>query len=127
MSYRTKFRKRPHLYQQLEARIALAADAFEPNDSMVGSIDIGAGPGQNLNELTIDNSNEDWFQFELLGPDAIDVDLFFQHVLGDLSLEVLDSNGSTVGLSQSTNDNENVSLPGVAAGVYHVRVFGGAP
>ena len=67
-----------------------------------------------------------WFTFETLttGGAADAVSIAFQNAWGNLDLELFDSNGGLLGSSTGAGDAEQVSLSGLAAGRYYIRVLG---
>jgi hypothetical protein len=52
------------------------------------------------------------------------VSIAFQNAQGDLGLELYNAFGRRVGSSNGAGDGESVSLSGLLAGTYYVRVFG---
>ena len=103
----------------------VAPDRFEPDDSRTGSANIGVGPGVHLNDLGITPGDEDWYRFEVLRPDSIDVGIGFTHGANqELNLEVTDAAGSLLGTGTATVDGSSVALDGLAAGTYFVHVAG---
>lgn len=71
-------------------------------------------------------ADQDWFMFVLdrapISSQAVRID--FNHHEGDLSLRVIAPNGAIVDSQSGVNDFEEVSLNGLGAGTYHVRVTG---
>jgi len=103
----------------------LVPDRFEQNDSFPAAAQMGAMPGVHINQLTISAPGDgDWYWVELLRDDAVDVTIRFTHAFGDLGLEITDDGGAVLGSSSTSGDVETVSLTGLAAGTYHVHVFG---
>ncbi len=103
----------------------LADDAFDPNDSFAAAADVGAVPGVHLGGLTIDSvDTDDWFRFELLDTDDLDISIAFTHATGDLNLYVTDDVATVIGSGISVTDDELVSLTGLAAGTYYAHVTG---
>ncbi|NQT19058.1 MAG: right-handed parallel beta-helix repeat-containing protein, partial [Planctomycetes bacterium] len=108
----------------LAASGALAADRFEDNDSRIAAADIGVGPGVHLNNLTIEAADDDWYQFELLAQDHLDVTIQFVHAAGNLDLEITNSAGILADSATSEDDDETVALSDLPAGTYYAHVFG---
>jgi hypothetical protein len=99
-------------------------DRFEDNDTLATATSLGVVPGIHLNDVDVNESNDqDWYKVELLRDDAIDVAIFFVHSQGDLALVVTDDGGSELGSSDSSTDNETVSLSGLTAGTHYIRVY----
>ena len=100
-------------------------DRLEGNNDRNSAAAVGVGPGVHFVEMTIhDATDEDWYGFKLLHPDDVDVTITFSHADGDLSIEVTDSEGAILGSSASSDDNETVSLNGLAPGNYYAHIYG---
>jgi Ca2+-binding RTX toxin-like protein len=84
--------------------------------------------GLSLSGLSIHNNTDtDWFQFKTstIGKEGNSVRIDFDHNLGDLDLILYDQNGTTIkGRSETTKNFEEISLKGLAAGTYKVKVLG---
>ena len=83
-------------------------DSFEPNESCGSAVPIGSGffPG-----LGVDPFSEDWYAILLAPGDAVQVDVFFQHIDGDVDAQLRDISNCGVSLvsAGSTTDNEQVA------------------
>ena len=100
-------------------------DRFSGNNSMATATFLGAGPGLHVDGLSIETTSDvDWYKFELLRDDSVDVDIRHSGVLGDIDLEVYDAAGQKIAEGNSTKDRDIASLVDVAAGDYFVRVAG---
>jgi hypothetical protein len=110
-------------FEVLEARLALAADVFEPNDSFSEAVDITQG-NQIWSGLTIESGNDDWFKWTAGSEGRLDIDIDFVHSAGDLDLELYDSGQIRLAASESSSNDERISFPVVAGQSYFVRVFG---
>ena len=98
-------------------------DRFTGNDSLATAGNIGVAPGIHINDLGLGpETGSNWFQFELLRPDDLDVRIDFDHSQSNLDLEVLDASGNSLGTSTTTTNQELVSISGLAAGTYYARV-----
>ena len=101
-------------------------DAYEDNDSLTQAANLGTltSRRQVANLALLDGN--DWFRFTMNGPgrSADYVSMAFRQALGDLDLAVHDSNGRVVRYSNGTGDGERVSLLGLGAGTYYVRIYG---
>ncbi len=104
------------------------ADRYEPNNSQSTASHLGTLSGRSRYEhLNIGSSNdEDWFQIILPSGARTghSVSIDFNHDLGDLDLSLYDVNGTRVGHSAGVDSHEEISLGGLAGGVYYVRVYG---
>jgi hypothetical protein len=135
-------RKRRLLFEALEDRRLLAADAYEPNDNVatVAATLPGWAYSPNLGVLngnyTFSNLTEeqdDWYRFQTTGTggaaDKVRIDFINTKSNPgdqDLDLELWNGSGATLIASSlsSTQDFEQISLSGRAAGAYYIHVFG---
>ena len=89
---------------------------------------MGVGPGVHLANLSIRTPTEqDWYKFQVLRPDSIDVNLGLVGANGQLALQVEDASQNVLGtaVSTSTSTSISVNLPGpIAAGTYYIEVSG---
>lgn len=99
------------------------ADPFEPNDSRAAARELALG---NYGGLTLcRDGDEDFYGFDLLAGDPLEIQIFFRHAEGDIDLELLDPNGQVVASSASTTDNEALVLVAPSSGRYVLRAFMG--
>ena len=105
---------------------AAVDDAFENNDYWYQAADLGTVSGVSQFDNLVMNDRADWYRFQLDQPadESSAVSIDFQHALGDIDMVVYDHFGRRVGYSNSTTDNERVSLSGRGAGTYYVVVYG---
>ena len=76
-------------------------DRYTSNNGHVTSTYVGVGPGLHVDGLSLESSaDEDWYRFDLIRPDSIDVDVRFSQSRGDVDITVYDSTGVAV-LGQS--------------------------
>lgn len=100
-------------------------DRFTGNNSMGTSRFLGAGPGLHIDGLSIESTGDvDWFEFELLREESIEVDIRHSGVHGAIELEVYDAGGQLLAEGKSGTDREFAELLDVPAGNYFVRVNG---
>ncbi len=112
-------------------------DAYEENDSQaqvdasspgaVNSPNLGqVGAVTAIDDLILGADGEDWFRFQTAtaGYQGDYARILFQESQGDLDLELYDASGKRLSSSNSTHDNELISLQGLVAGTYYVRVHG---
>ena len=120
--------------ESLEDRCLLAADAvaalvddtYEQNDTRATAANLGTLTAtKTINNLVQADAN-DWYKFTIgkTATTGSSVTIGFTHAKGDLDLELYNSAGSRVRVSQSINNSEVISLAGFAAGTYYVRVYG---
>ncbi|MDT9223492.1 MAG: PPC domain-containing protein, partial [Limnospira sp. PMC 1279.21] len=106
---------------------SLSEDRFAPNHSFEAAHDFGTVTSQLVqNELVIVSGNDDWFSFTTNGTagSGAEVRIDFLHSLGDVDMRLYDANNNWLGSSTSVSDNESISLAGLGAGTYYVRVWG---
>ena len=100
-------------------------DRFSGNDTMGSATFIGAGPGLHVDGLSIESvADVDWYSFEILKTDSIEVDIRHSNIHGNIDLEVYNSLGLKLGEGKSELDRDVVLLEELAAGTYFVRVSG---
>ena len=96
-------------------------DSWENNDSDASPSIItgGAYPG-----IDVCPGDEDWFAVEALIGDEIAVQLGFEHVFGDIDMELYDPDGVLLDSANSTDDDESVGTVVVSVPGYHlIRVW----
>lgn len=109
----------------------LDPDAFEPNDSISTATVLGSETEVTLRNLTIDVAgDEDFFKITAHKTGMMSVIAQFEHVIGDLNVEVLDADGNNIlpaGVGDSMTHKETVLFPVVGQEIYFIRVFGVGP
>ncbi|NIU68805.1 MAG: hypothetical protein GWN73_26710 [Actinobacteria bacterium] len=96
-------------------------DVFEPNDDVNAP---RADPGR-YEGLAICPGNADYYGVYARAGDTLRATIFFSHAAGDLDMELLDLDRSTVLVtSASMDDDEVVSHEVTETGEYKVRVWG---
>ncbi len=101
------------------------ADQLEGNATLASATPIGAGPGVHLPDLTIhDSSDQDWYRFELLRGDSLDVAVGFVPASGPLGFEVTDGSGAVLATGTPTGSGAEATLTNLAAGSYYLHVWG---
>jgi hypothetical protein len=109
-----------------DAMAALTDDAYEQNDTRATATNLGTLTAtKTLNNL-VQADAADWYKFNITSAATTgsSVTLGFTHAQGDLDLELFNAAGTRVKVSQGIGNSEAISLAGVAAGTYYVRVFG---
>lgn len=109
-----------------DALAALADDAYEQNDTRATAANLGTLTAtKTINNLVQADAN-DWYKFNVTSAPTTgsSVTIGFTHAQGDLDLELYNSAGTRLRISQGITNSEAISLDGFAAGTYYVRVFG---
>ena len=104
-----------------EGRIYIA-DGYD-NNTMATAAILPEGE----TNLSIDSSSDvDWFKFSMdtIGRSSSYIEIEFKQWAGDLDLNLYDAQGNQLDYSKSVTDNERISLKGLAAGDYYVKVEG---
>src|SRR5262245_40401860 len=74
---------------------------------------VGVGPGVHLTNLALDTpGDENYYRFEVLRPDSLDVRVRFTVNPPNLTVEVTDKNLAVIGTSTTVGDTKLVSLSG---------------
>ncbi|MGK7952907.1 MAG: clostripain-related cysteine peptidase [Xenococcaceae cyanobacterium] len=106
--------------------ITTGDDSYEDNDNFDNAANITEKIGQNIEQLVIAGSDEDWFKFTLDAEgqdgDFVEIDNFNSY-LADLDLELYDAGGYLINSSTSVSDTETISLDGLNPGEYFVQVY----
>ena len=104
-----------------EERWLCTEDGYEPNDGVAEAAPLVAPASV---QAVVCGGDPDWYRIELDEGDRVDVDLRFRHAVGDLNLYLTRSNGQSLALGASRDDDEHVSWTATEAGSYGIRVFG---
>ncbi|MCX5661643.1 MAG: right-handed parallel beta-helix repeat-containing protein [Planctomycetota bacterium] len=100
-------------------------DRFESNNSVITAADIGVGPGQHIEYVSIDRPGDaDWYRVTLLKPDSLVVKLHSDASFGNVDFEITDAEGAILGQAATGNDDEIVTLADLPAGSYYIHAYG---
>lgn len=105
----------------------IGGDRYEPNNTRDAAQNLGViAENGSWTGLSIPRGDVDFFKFSLgtTGNATSEVLVNFRHSQGDLDAELLDATGTRIAISQTTSDQERLSLNGLAAGTYYVRIYG---
>ena len=104
---------------EFEGGIDLGPTCSASNNNKDDAIEIGASG--TYNEFAIcDDDGEDWYRIAgTVGGGSVRIE--FSHMMGDLDLQLLRTDGEIIASGTSTTDNEEVESPG---SVRYVRVYG---
>ncbi|MBX9789553.1 MAG: S8 family serine peptidase [Pirellulales bacterium] len=116
----------PNYSLTIVAPAALVDDPYEDNDTTATATDLGTIATTTSLALLVMADSQDFFKFTTVatGGASSAVSIGFQNAQGDLQLALYNSAGTLVGTSQGTGNSETISLNGLAAGRYYIRVFG---
>ncbi len=105
---------------------ALTDDRFENNDTFATATNLGSLSGTTSYSNLVMADADDYYKFtiRLHGASSSNVSLSFLHNQGDIDVRLYNSAGQLLKTSQGTTNQETMSLSGLAAGTYHVRVYG---
>lgn len=108
--------------------VGSGADRYEQNDSALTATDLLTINGAvEYPDLSVQAGDDDWYRFSLTSGGRVgDVaQLDFVHALGDVDLQLYDASGANIlRTSAGVRDAEEISLSGLAAGSYLLRVYG---
>lgn len=96
-------------------------DPFEPNNTSGTAAEITRTEEYSL---VILGTDEDWFKMYANPGDTIWTEIKFDHLHGNLNLELYDPNGVKIDQSNSLSNSERVVVNNVSTpGEYHIRAF----
>lgn len=100
-------------------------DTFENNDTQATASNLGTLTAvRTVSNLVLRDA--DWFTFTQSGVgeagDYVRVD--FLHSQGDIDIQLVSSSGASIATANGTGNREEISLAGLAAGTYSVRIYG---
>ncbi len=103
-------------------------DRFENNDTAASAASLGTITGDVLtSSLSIESRDPDWYRFTLASDaqQGDQVTVNFLHSQGDVDIELYRADGtSLVGRSTGVGNQESISLGGLTAGDYLLKVYG---
>ncbi|MCA9181477.1 MAG: LEPR-XLL domain-containing protein [Planctomycetales bacterium] len=116
----------PHYALTVNPGQSVSDDRFEPNNTFAQAADLGVLNTNHMEQNLVMADSGDWYRFTMSGQGTSSnyVGVNFQHAAGDLDLEVYNSSGRRLGLSDGVTNSEVVSLSGLSAGTYFVHVYG---
>lgn len=107
---------------------SIPADIYEPNNQLSQAYNLRTIEGTRLVEnCTLHQiGDKDWFRFQLVSSANSEhyVSVDFKHSQGDVDLELYDDQGRLLRSSTTAFTPELISLAGLSAGTYYVRVLG---
>jgi len=105
---------------------ALADDTYEENDTFATARNLGTLTGSATISNLVMADASDFYRFTTTGAGttAHRIVLNFTHSQGDLDIVLYNSAGTQLKISQGVTNSETISLSGLAAGTYSIRVYG---
>ena len=106
---------------------AILPDALEQNNTRTAATNLGPVTATSVvTNLTLTRRDVDFFKFTIgqAGTSSSEVLAQFEHGLGDVDLQLLDSAGRVLETSNGVANVERVSLAGRPAGTYYLKVYG---
>jgi hypothetical protein len=101
------------------------ADAFEPNDSFAAASILAPPEDHTYDALSIHASgNDDYYRVTASATGTLRVSLAFQHAQGDIDLEVYNASFTRLGVSDSVQNAEQLSVNAIAGQFFYIRVYG---
>lgn len=94
-------------------------DDLEPNDARSGAAAVNSGT---YNNLKVCAGDIDFYKVVVPSGGSLRATINFTHSAGDLDMELLNSSGGRITVSQSTENTESVTAS--SAGTYYLRVYG---
>ncbi|WP_254511221.1 pre-peptidase C-terminal domain-containing protein [Anatilimnocola floriformis] len=110
----------------LNLAAGVADDSYENNDTRTTASNLGTLTASKTINNLVQADAADWYKFTTTATAAAGatVSTIFTHSRGDLDLELYNSSGTRLKVSQGIGDGELISLSGLAKGTYYVRVYG---
>lgn len=108
--------------------VSIAPDSFESNNSLATAKSLNLSQAfSEFPQLTIhQTTDQDWYSFQLTeeGRAGHFISIDFENRTGDIDVQLLNSTGTVLRSSATAQNQERISLAGLSAGIYFVRVFG---
>lgn len=105
---------------------ALTDDTYEQNDSLSAAKNLGTLSAPTTVPGLVMADSADWYRFtaSATGGPNDNVTISFQNAQGDLDLGLYTGAAQRLRISDGVGNSERVSLSGLAAGTYYIRVYG---
>jgi hypothetical protein len=108
------------------AKVALADDAYENNDTVATAYDLGTLTSPKTIGSLVMADGADWYKFTIISAakpgDFVSIN--FNNGQGDLQLAIYSSYGYVMGASEGTGNTEGVTLNLLQPGTYYAKVYG---
>jgi hypothetical protein len=103
----------------------IAADRFEPNDTLATATDFGTLGRRVENDLTVDVPGDfDVYRFTAAASGPMTIDLAFLHAQGDLAMLLLNEADERLALSNGRGDGEQITYTVTEGETYFLEVQG---
>ncbi|NLE36900.1 MAG: calcium-binding protein, partial [Pirellulaceae bacterium] len=100
---------------------------FPPNNSIATATVLGSPAKVTLRNLTLHDTgtaiDQDFFQMTAQDTGKLIFNAFFVDAQGDIDIQVQDSAGNIIAISQSISDDEQITIPVVSQEQYFLRVY----
>lgn len=99
---------------------------FEANESRSIAADLGVAPGVHVTGDGLRDGDLDWYAFDVLREDDLQVDVLFEQGNSDqnIDIEIYNVEGDLIERGRSNDSNERLILENMPAGQYFLKVFG---
>jgi hypothetical protein len=95
-------------------------DEFEENDLQSDAVPLFEDV--DYNDLTISAQDDDWYALTL-SADHLLIECGFNHINGDVNIDLVDGNGTIIASSHSQTDNERIGLKVDKLETYYLHVY----
>jgi len=115
---------------QIELRPYSPDDIYEENDSKVSAYNLTnklvlANGQLEIDNLNLLNNDPDWYKVTTTASSSvIKWQINFSNVVGNLDMAVYDENETLLQSSVSNSNSEIITLSGLSAGNYYVKIYG---
>ncbi len=97
------------------------------NTSQPTAAYVGVGPGVHIHRTLLYSGDQDWYRFQVLRPDSLDISLGYMSAAGGLGLELHDANGTLIGANATPADHQLLQTGLLPVGTYYLHVYGLTP
>jgi subtilisin-like proprotein convertase family protein len=100
-------------------------DRFEFNDTFLTATNLGYVGDRTEAALTLhDSVDDDFFRLRAAADGTLNIDVEFQHALGDVDIVLFDADENEIARSEGTADLEHVATSVTHNSVYYLQVLG---
>lgn len=106
----------------IDLETGCATDTFETNNSFTTASALGQLGDRAEYGLSV--CDQDYYELTACANGTLNVDIMFRHAPGNMDLRVYDGSQAQLAISQSSSDDESVSVPVTAGQTYYIHVYG---